>query len=86
MRRKQKLGWDLTVDRADEERHLEVKGVSGARPHLLLTVNEHTTAGVDPAWRLVVVTQALPTPGLAEFAAGEVLTASTPHVFRVRLG
>lgn len=80
-----KVGWDITVRRAAEELHLEVKGVSGSKPTVLLTHNEHTRAGTDPAWRLAVVTQALTSPTLAEFTAGHVLDASSPHVFRVQL-
>ena len=81
-----KVGWDITVCRGDEELHLEVKGVSGTKPSVLLTRNEHATAGTDPAWRLAVVTQALTSPTLSEYAAEQVLASSSAHVFRVLLG
>ena len=79
------VGWDLTACRAGDELHLEVKGVSGTKPTILLTRNEHATAGTDPAWRLAVVTQALTSATLTEFTPMQVLSASAPHVFRVQL-
>ena len=80
-----KVGWDITMRRGDDELHIEVKGVSGSKPTILLTRNEHATAGVDPLWRLAVVTQALTSPTLHEYRAAQVLESSTPHVFRVPL-
>jgi hypothetical protein len=80
-----KEGWDLTARRAGDERHLEVKGVSGTKPTILLTHNEHAKAGTDSTWRLAVVTQALTSATLTEFAPAHVLAASAPHVFRVQL-
>ena len=81
----QKLGWDLTVRQEAEELHLEVKGVSGTKPTILLTRNEHAAAGADPLWRLAVVTQALTAPALAVYGAAQALSAAAPHVFRVQL-
>jgi hypothetical protein len=80
-----KVGWDITMRRDNDELHVEVKGVSGSKPTVLLTRNEHLTAGTDPAWHLAVVTQALTSPTLTEYTAGDVLASSTPHVFRVLL-
>ena len=80
-----KLGWDITARRAGDELHLEVKGVSGMKPTILLTRNEHARAGTDPSWQLAVVTQALTSATLTEFAPEQVLLASLPHVFRVQL-
>ena len=79
------VGWDLTARRGAATTHIEVKGVSGTRPHFLLTVNEHATAQSDPQWRLAVVTLALTDPSLNFHEAGAVLAASEPHTFRVRL-
>ncbi len=79
------VGWDLTARRGAVTAHLEVKGISGTRPHFLLTVNEHATAASDPDWRLAVVTLALTDPTLSIHEAGAVLSASEPHTFRVRL-
>ncbi len=80
-----RVGWDVTVRRGEVERHLEVKGVSGSKPTVLPTRNEHSTAATDPHWRLAVVTQALTSPTLTEYAAPQVLGGSTPHVYRVQL-
>ncbi len=80
-----KVGWDITMRRGAEELHLEVKGVSGSKPVVLLTRNEHATAGSDPLWRLAVVTQALTSPTLREYEAEYVVSTSAPHVFRVQL-
>lgn len=63
----QKVGWDITFTRGVEERHVEVKGVSGRRP-VLLTRNEVDKAASDPLWSLVVVTQALVAPGRSRTA------------------
>lgn len=81
----QKVGWDITMRRGDEELHIEVKGVSGSKPTVLLTRNEYVTAEGDDLWRLAVVTQALTSPRLAEYTAAQVLKCSSPHVFRVQL-
>lgn len=81
-----KVGWDITMRSGDDELHVEVKGVSGSKPTVLLTRNEHAVARVDPLWRLAVVTQALTSPTLSEYTAANVLEGSTPHVFRVQLG
>jgi hypothetical protein len=72
--------------RAGEELHIEVKGVSGSKPTVLLTRNEYATAEADSLWRLAVVTQALTSPTLTEFTTAQVLGRSSPHVYRVRLG
>ncbi len=81
----QKVGWDITMRRGDEELHIEVKGVSGSKPTVLLTRNEYVTAEADDLWRLAVVTQALTSPSLAEYTAAQVLECSSPHVYRVQL-
>jgi hypothetical protein len=72
--------------RGDEQLHVEVKGVSGSKPTVLLTRNEHAAAAADPLWRLAVVTQALTLPTLTEYPGAQVLDSSSPHVFRVQLG
>ena len=81
-----KVGWDITMRRVSDELHIEVKGTSGSKPTVLLTRNEHSTAGADPLWRLAVATQALTSPTLTEYTATQVLGCSSPHVFRVQLG
>jgi len=81
----QNLGWDLTATRGRTVQHLEVKGVSGAKPTILLTRNEHNTAAKDPSWLLVVVTQALTAPTVSRYDAAEVLRCSAPQLYRVAL-
>lgn len=80
-----KCGWDLTATRNDEQRHLEVKGVSSAMPSVLLTRNELRTAETDPDWALAVVTGALTEPTLVEFDRQTVVAAADPTVYRVNL-
>lgn len=81
----EKLGWDMTATKEAETHRLEVKGVSGVNPTVLLTKNEHAHAVDDRDWRLAVVTQALTNPTLTVFEPHEVIPNSTPHVYRVRL-
>ena len=80
-----KVGWDISVRRGDEIGHLEVKGVSGVRPTVLLTRNEHACGSNDPYWKLAVVTQALTAPILTMFSAQQVIDSCSPHVYRARL-
>ena len=77
----QKLGWDITFTRGAQERHVEVKGVSGRRPSVLLTRNEMDIAARDPLWSLMVVTQALVAPVVHEFDRDAVAVAASPYVF-----
>lgn len=81
-----KCGWDLTARRNDDqERHLEVKGVSSSMPSVLLTRNELRSAETDPDWLLAVVTNALTDPTLVEYAGEAVTAAADPTVYRVNL-
>lgn len=80
-----KCGWDLTATRGEEERHLEVKGVSSSMLSILLTRNELRTAEQDPSWSLAVVTTALSNPTLREFEREAVIAAADATVFRVNL-
>ncbi|MET7805024.1 protein NO VEIN domain-containing protein [Micromonospora chersina] len=80
------LGWDLTctspqgkVDR------VEVKGVSGLIPQVLLTRNEERSAREDAGWRLAVVTRALVEPDLHFFDADTTVSRAKPFVFQVDL-
>ncbi|TDW98229.1 putative RNA-binding protein with PUA-like domain [Kribbella sp. VKM Ac-2566] len=81
----QKCGWDITASRDGRERHVEVKGVSGAIPTILLTRNEVVTAQADPDWCLIVVTQALSKQAVHEFDATAAIAASEPYVYRAKL-
>lgn len=78
----QKVGWDITFTCGLDERHVEVKGVSGRRPSVLLTRNEVDKAAGDPLWSLVVVTQALVAPVVHEFDRNAVVDAARPYVYR----
>lgn len=80
-----KLGWDITLTRGAQERHIEVKGVSGRQPSVLLTRNEVRTAADDPLWSLVVVTQALVAPVVHEYGRGAVTEVAIPYVYRAEL-
>lgn len=83
-----KLGWDLTaIPRTTDEdlRLIEVKGVSGNQPRILLTRREHATAAGDERWELAVVTNALGTPQTRWFTGRQALTAAEPFVFQVTL-
>ena len=57
-----KCGWDITFRRDGLEHHVEVEGVSGQKPRILLTHNEVAVARHDPFWKLLVVTRALVAP------------------------
>lgn len=83
-----KLGWDLTaIPRTTDQdlRLIEVKGVSGAQPRILLTRREHATAACDERWELAVVTDALGTPQVRWFTGRQALRAAEPFVFQVTL-
>lgn len=83
---KQNVGWDLTCTAPDGDVHrVEVKGVSGLAPKVLLTRNEERSAREDPGWRLAVVTKALVEPTLHFFDADTALSAAAPFVFEVDL-
>ncbi|GAB04175.1 hypothetical protein M2359_003011 [Gordonia amarae] len=80
------LGWDLTcVGNDGDIRRVEVKGVSGVTPTVLLTANEYRSAREADGWELAVVTMALEPPCLALYAATDAVAAATPMVYRVTL-
>ena len=81
------MGWDLTATLPDDEEwHIEVKGVSGTRPVVLLTANECRAASADDSWELAVVTQALSkNPVVQVYDAHQMLTNAKPLVLRADL-
>lgn len=82
----QKLGWDLTCSGPNgETAKVEVKGLSGSRPVILLTANELRAARQEPGWTLSVVTRALTAPECWDFSAAEAVAVSAPHVYRADL-
>lgn len=81
-----KLGWDLTCTAMDgNTRRVEVKGVSGKTPSILLTRNELRSAREVANWELAVVTQALAQPRLRIHSAAEVVGAAIGYVYQVDL-
>ncbi|OHX01940.1 protein NO VEIN domain-containing protein [Micromonospora sp. WMMB235] len=83
---KQNRGWDLTCTAPGGEVHrVEVKGVSGLTPKVLLTRNEERSARKESGWRLAVVTKALVEPTLHFFDADTTARAAEPFLFEVDL-
>ncbi len=79
----EKVGWDLTCESANGSvAHVEVKGVSGPTPSVLLTRNEVAAAQTDEAWVLAVVTSATTQPKVQFFERDHVVAAADPIVFR----
>ncbi|MFG3707084.1 protein NO VEIN domain-containing protein [Micromonospora sp. NPDC047670] len=83
---KDNLGWDLTCTSPDGDvEKIEVKGVSGLRPAILLTPNEERAARVESGWRLAVVTKALTDPELLIVDAETARSSCRPFMFKVDL-
>jgi hypothetical protein len=78
-------GWDITATKGPRLRHIEVKGVAGPVPKVLLTGNELRTAGEDLNWSLVVVTDALTSPRSHEYGPDEVRRLAVPLAYVVDL-
>jgi hypothetical protein len=79
----EKCGWDITFRRGREELHVEVKGVSGSKPTILLTANEWRAATDDEHWRLVIVTHALlDEPSVIVVNREAVASKAMPIVYR----
>ncbi|OZE87209.1 hypothetical protein CH298_17790 [Rhodococcoides fascians] len=82
----QKLGWDLSCVAPDGTLYrVEVKGVAGGRPSILLTRNELRSAREDPNWELAVVTKALSNPTVSIYYPEDVLDIAESMVYRVDL-
>lgn len=82
------LGWDLTaIPKTTDEYpiHVEVKGVSGSVPRVLLTRNEYVTSLEDEDWELAVVTQALTKPSVEVYLPKAVKKSSTPFAWQADL-
>ncbi len=63
----EKRGYDLLCRRRGEERHVEVKGISGRRVQFPITANERRAWEEDPRFVLAVVTEVLRSPKLRLF-------------------
>ncbi|MGX7678375.1 protein NO VEIN domain-containing protein [Jatrophihabitans sp. DSM 45814] len=81
----EKVGWDLTATRADEVRHVEIKGRGTSRRIVNVTANELRAAAQDPDWVLAVVTSALKKPELTWHRASTVVALALPITYRVEL-
>lgn len=81
-----KVGWDITFTRktTGEVARVEVKGLSGDRPTVLLTANEIRAAEEEAV--LAVVTRALSKPEVEEYTAEEALAAARPYLYRAKFG
>lgn len=82
-----KVGWDITFThkKSGEVARVEVKGVSGVKPIVLLTANEIRAAENRESWHLAVVTHALSAPAVTEYTADEALAAAKPYVYKAAL-
>lgn len=78
-----RCGWDLTCTASDGSvARVEVKGVSGSKPLILLTRNKYRSALEDDGWVLAVVTNALRKPVVATYDADAVHNVAEPYVYR----
>lgn len=84
---KDKVGWDISFTHREtrELAKVEVKGVSGSRPIVLLTANELKAAKKHSEWTLAVVTRALSDPKVVEYSAAQALHSAKPYVFKADL-
>lgn len=82
-----KLGWDLDCKHRDgSTAKVEVKGVSGNRPIVLLTSNELRAASEEPDWALAVVMRALSAaPEILVFERDDALATAAPYLYRADL-
>jgi hypothetical protein len=81
-----RCGWDLTCTApGGRVERVEVKGVSGSRPAILLTRNEYRSAKEDAGWVLAVVTRAVTAPKVAIYSAEAARAAAEPYVYQLDL-
>jgi hypothetical protein len=81
---RRKVGWDVTCRRAGDERHVDIKGCSGSRPVVLLTLTRSRQPR-DQHWVLEVAIRAVVAPAMTEYGPAAVARAAAPSVFRVDL-
>jgi len=75
-----RVGWDSTARRGEEELHIEIKGVSSDEIRILLTRHEHDVARYDEAWQLWIVTSALSDPSITRVDRERAVAAALPFV------
>jgi len=82
-----KCGYDLHCTKADEEEHVEVKGIRGNAPQFMMTASEVNLSHSDPAFRLCLVLNALTNPSLSYLTGREFTQQAqlTPLTFRIVL-
>jgi hypothetical protein len=79
-------GYDLLARRADEERHLEVKGARGGALDFILTARERERAEHDPDFVCAVVTRALSAePQLTEIPGSRLFEGGAFEVVAYRV-
>jgi hypothetical protein len=55
----ERVGYDLVCTKGKQERHVEVKGLSGGKAPFVVTANELSSASKDDAFEICIVTRAL---------------------------
>lgn len=79
-----RIGYDLLCTKHEQERHVEVKGVSGKYPAFIVTANEVVQATNDAAWEIAVVTLALTSPTITNLSGKEFLSRYNLHALQFR--
>lgn len=82
------LGYDLEAKRGREEKHIEVKGISGMGTGHIVTVGEKRKAKSDPAWEIWIVSEALSSNPKVEVRGGRDYLAEfefSPSAYRANL-
>ena len=85
---KYNFGWDIVATPKSGKRGaklIEVKGVRGSEPRILLTRNEYNHAQVEGNWELAVVTNALSKPKVNIFNSKDVIKNAEVLTWQVDL-
>ncbi len=83
---KYNFGWDIVAipnSGGGKSKLVEVKGVSGSEPRILLTRNEYKKAQSEREWELAVVTNALTKPKVTIYTSKEVTKHSDVLTWQV---
>lgn len=87
------VGWDITFTdkKTRVVARVEVKGIGGDVPIILLTANELRAVRAvrdvrdEADWHLAVVTRVLTKPSVMESSAAQAITAAEPYVYKASL-